>query len=968
MPKPSLIVALVAIMLSAGLAAAQPAVQAVRAATVPALDGKLDDACWAAATPCDRFLINNTDQPAQWTTSVRVLFDDTTLYVGARCAEPDIASLKTEALPRDNGDVFRTDCLEVMLDPAATQNDYFHIGINASGTIADRACTQGGFVGDMTWDSHSAGASFIGPDYWSCELAIPFAALAITPQVGDTWRLNVCREKKQPAENSSLAAQGAFNIAARFIELRGLTADLSRFRYRIGAPVPSRTVREGKLELTLQVPVTNMTGQARPVIFDTWLTGPSGRVTAATSTITPPVDREQAFTLGPITLSEQGDHEAVLRLADPVTKQPLAFVKAPLGVRFVPLTIRLLEPWYRNCLFATQGLKQVVLEVDVAMDQAAQAGCSMTVAIAPDADGAVGQRPDDAPAAKPLFSRTIKPLPEQVRVSFDAAGLPEARMAIVATLSDAAGKQVASTAIPLRKLPRHPGEVWLGRDMQWYVEGQPFFLNGAWNYAEDFIPEYNAFTGEKPGATLLLDTGIMNDLHYKAKSLREAKLSEADALLIREWIRAKRDNPKLFGYYTSDEPECSSLSAKALEEVYQIIADEDPYHPVIISNDSMEGLKVYARCADINGLHPYPVALKGKPINDLKPVTSFVEGAVAFFADAPHKQTVAYLHQGFNYGDYGAVNNRIPNYLEYRNQNLLALICGARGTIQFNRMVAHYPELYLGMPYLTKELAALEPIMTAPAPPTPPTSDSDQVKLLAKVYAGHLYVLACNADLAAREVKLTLPGVAKLGKQLQVVSEGRTVALQGEAWTDSFGPYECHIYTTAPAPKLATVKQIVAEIAAANAARRKPGNLAFQEFEGDGVVVSASSSYAGKFRRPDNGLWHVVDGVVDTTDHYKVLTWRDDTPDQFPDWLEVKLPQAQKIGRVVVYPFAQSLQDAALEVFDNGQWREVGKLTGQKADPLTFAFAPVTTDRLRVVITATHGPNAIISEVEVYPQ
>lgn len=936
------------------LAHGQLAVQAVRAEAVPALDGKLDDACWSKAPATGTFLINNTDQVAQFGTTVRVVFDDATLYIGARCAEPNVASIKTDPLPRDNGDVWRTDCIEVMLDPARTQNDYFHLAINASGSIADRACTQGGFVGDMTWDSNAAGASFVGPDFWSCELAIPFAALSITPQVGSTWRLNVCREKKQPAENSSLAEQGAFNIASRFVELRGVTADLSRYRYVIGPPVPVRSIKEGQLELTLKVPLRNATGKSAPVLLEAWMIGPSGRVTAAGATIQPAVDQQQTFPLGPLMLAEQGDHETYIRVADPATKQPLAFLKAPLNIRYVPLTIHLIEPWYRNCIFTTQNLKEVKLEVEVALDAATRKGCSMEVAIRAAGGG------------KPRAAQTVKPVNEKTPLSFDAASLPEGRLEIAATLKDAAGKEVAATSIPLRKLRRQPGEVWLGRDLQWHVDGKPFFLNGAWNYPEDFLPEYNAFTGDKPGA-LLLDTGIMNDLFYKAASLREAKLSDADAQTIREWVRAKRDNPTLFGYYTSDEPEVSSISAKTLEEVYQVIADEDPYHPVIISNDSMEGLRVYARCADINGLHPYPVILKGKPVNDLGAVASFTEGAVAFFADAPHKQTVAYLHQGFNYGDYGAVNNRVPNYLEYRNQNLLALICGARGTIQFNRGVAHYPELYLGMPYLTKELAYLEPILVAPSPQAKPTADSDKVKLLAKVYEGQVYLLACNADMTAREVKLSLPGMGR-GKAVQVASEGRTVALQGDAWTDKFGPYEAHIYTTAPAPKLATVRQIVDEIARANAQRRKPGNLAYQEFEGDGVVLSASSNKAGKYQRPDNGLWHVVDGIIDRIDHYHCLTWQDDTDGEFPDWLEIKLPQAHKIGRVVVYPFEQSLKDYAIEVFDNGAWREISKVTGQKGEPTTHTFAPVTTDRVRLVVAGANGKNSMVTEVEVYEQ
>jgi hypothetical protein len=101
-------------------------------------------------------------------------------------------------------------------------------------------------------------------------------------------------------------------------------------------------------------------------------------------------------------------------------------------------------------------------------------------------------------------------------------------------------------------------------------------------------------------------------------------------------------------------------------------------------------------------------------------------------------------------------------------------------------------------------------------------------------------------------------------------------------------------------------------------------------------------------------------------DHYKCLTWQDTTENQGPDWLEVRLPQPQTVGRVVVYPFEQSLKDYAVQVFANGQWQDVAKAVDRKADQAEHAFARVTTDRLRLLVTATHGPIAKVTEIELY--
>lgn len=859
--RPELIVfAGLAGLATTALHAAPTVVEAVRTDRAPTIDGRLDDECWAAARPVTSFLINNTDRPAQYPTAALVMFDDTHLYIGARCSEPAVANIQTRELPRDHDDVFRTDCIEVMLDPGRTRNDFFHFGVNASGAVADEARTQGGFIGDGSWDAPVQAAAFIGEDYWSCEIAIPFYALGLTPAVTDTWHINICREKKQPGENSSIAEQGAFNIASRFVELHGVTADLHRFCYALGTPQPEQKIREGQVDLTLRVPVTNATGEAGARLLDAWLIGPQEQVVAAQATTAVPPGQSETVALGPMAIADQGEYTCYVRVADPVTKQALALSKSALRVQYVPLAIRLVTPWYRDAIFATQNVEQVELDVNVSLEPAALTGTTLEVTVAEAATGTV------------LATQRLDAVATTNRITFAATPLPEARMTLKARLTAVGGELLAETTHPLRKLPRVEGEVWLGRDLNWRVDGELFFLNGAWNYAEDYLPEYNAFTNGGPANVKLLDCRPMNDLYYKCPSMRGDALSEEDAALLREYARQAGRSAQLFAYYVSDEPEVTGTKARVLEQVYAVFADADPYHPVVLSNDSMEGLRAYADCADINGLHPYPVILRDREMNDLSPVAIFTSGAVSFFTDRSHKQTIAYLHQGFNYGDYGAVNNRIPTYQEYRNQNLLALICGAKGIIQYNRMVAHYPELYLGMPHLAREHAYLGPILMAPEAEAQATADSEALRVLVKEYAGQIYILACNADLAGREVTLTVPGLAGRAQRLAVVSEEREVAIAGDAFTDHFGPFEAHVYTTGPAPALTAVDSIVAEIAVANAARRKPGNLAFQEFEGDGVVVTASSNYASRYQRPDTGLWHVVDGVVDTVDHYHCLT------------------------------------------------------------------------------------------------
>lgn len=933
--------------------------EAIRAQISPNMDGKLDDACWQSAKPDKRFTIMNTTDASKFATAVYVLYDDKAIYIGVRCEEPNAASIKAVKTTRD-GAIFQNDCIEIMLDPTHGKNDYYHFAIDASGGIFDRACTQGGYIGDTSWDAEVTAKSFIGDKFWSCEVAIPFYSLGITSKVKSTWGLNVCREKMAPSELSSIAEKGAFNIAGSFVELRGIDVDFSQYCYAIGSPVSRTFVKDGALDVQLDVPVQNETGKDQEALVECWLISPSGKTHVTSTPTALAAGKETSLTAGKFVLVEQGKYTCFVRVSTPKTKQPLAVKRNVLPIEYVPMAIRLVEPWYRDAIFETQQIKEVLLDLELRMKAEELKWATAEVSIR------------EAGGAKPIESKKLADLKEKTRVNFDATKLPQGKLEIAAILKSKDGKTMAETTYALQKLPYKQGEVWLGKDLQWRVDGKPFFMNGAWNHTEDFVPEFNVFTSEMPGEVKLLTCKLMNDIYYKtAKRMQEGKLSAEDLEMCRAIAREFKDKPRFFAYYLSDEPECLGYLAYALEQAYQAVRDEDPYHPIIVSNDSLEGLKNYARCAEINGLHPYPVILKDKRINDLTAVASFVETAQKLFRDSAHKQTIAYLHQGFNYGDESAINNRQPNYLEYRNQDLLAVICGAKGFLQFNRGVAHYPELYIGMPHLTKELAYLGPVVLAPQAAAAPASASKTMKMLLKELDGDLYLLACNAAMEPCEATITMPGASQLAKKLAVISEERNVKVKRDTFTDKFDTFEAHVYTTSKKkPDLLTVKEICCLIDEANQKRKKPGNLVFQMFEGDGVVVRASTN-AGGGRRPENGLWHMVDGVLDMgetggIDPYNNLRWKDTTPNVFPDWLEIQMPAPRRIGRVVVYPFKKSLKDYAVQAFVGGEWKDVDKVAGKNDDMITHTFEPVTTDRIRLWITAANGPHSWVTEVEVY--
>ena len=928
-------------------------VNATRTAAPPAVDGRLDEACWQEASQVTEFRILNSDAPATFKTTARVLYDDSALYLGLVCHEPNPVDILTKDVPFDNGDVFRGDCVEIMLDPGRSRNDYYHFGVNVSGARYDRSVTQSGHVGDDRWNGRWQARTFVGKDFWSCEVAVPFFGLGIAPGTGSTWGINLCREKKRPvAENSSIAEQGAFHVAGRFAPLVGLDADLSRYCYRIDPPATETTVEGGKLRLCVKTSVKNETGGAEPVLVECILIAADGKPMARSAVVRLEPGMTQTHQLEAFVLDTPGEVEYHVRVADPQTKQTLALRSGTLAAEYVPMSIRLVQPWYRDCIFETQKLERVIADVDVRLDKDSLAGCDLRIAVRKQGDAA------------DVVVRTVTEPAPSTRVEFGAADLPYGKLDLVVQLRDKAGKVIEETSHPLQKLPYRKGEVWLGRDRVWRVDGKPFFINGCWGRDKDRNPYFNTYTSSAEGVKHVWCFWCPEAMRQE---FRNDALSESFRQYIREKVQEAVQDPELLILFLWDEPECSAFSAKGLAEAYAIMREIDPYHPVMVCNDSLTGLREYAGSAEINGFHPYPPILKDKPVNDLTEHVVCMDIWDRLYREGQLKQAIAFLHQGFNYGDYGAVNQRVPNYREFRRQNLLNIILGATGIMQFNRSVSHYPELYIGIPHLTRELAYLGRAVVAPTSEVSVTCDHEKARTLLKEVAGDLYLFVCNADMELRDLRVTVPGLGKRASTLRVVSEDRTVSLRGDTLTDAFGTFGTHVYTTSTEDTgLPTVRQIEAEIAAANRARHKSGNLVFQEFEGDGVVLQASSNTSGKFRRPDNALWHVVDGVIATFDHYKSLMWYDATPNEYPDWLEIRVPTAQKVGRVVVYPFERSLRDYAVQAFVDGAWKEMARVSGQSTDEITHRFEPVTTDRVRLWITATNTPLSQVNEVEVY--
>ena len=199
-----------------------PTARAVPAAGPVDVDGRLDEAAWQAADTISGLLQREPDEgaPATETTVVRILYDDTNLYIGieARDSEPEgivARLLERDALTRfgffggltDSPD----DMVGIVLDTFHDGRNAFYFATNALGNQSDALIENEGQNVNADWDGIWDVAARRGPGGWTAELAIPFRTLRFPPHSPQTWGFNVGRAMKRRNEEALWSSWGRDN-------------------------------------------------------------------------------------------------------------------------------------------------------------------------------------------------------------------------------------------------------------------------------------------------------------------------------------------------------------------------------------------------------------------------------------------------------------------------------------------------------------------------------------------------------------------------------------------------------------------------------------------------------------------------------------------------------------------------------------------------------------------------------------
>lgn len=201
-------------------------VRATRATAPVHIDGRLDELAWAAAPAYGAFFQLFPDDGAapNERTEVRVVYSDTTLYVGVTCYDSHPADIVRPLGRRDS--VPPSDLVRVYLDSAGDRRTAAVFVVTAGGVQADALLYDDDQI-TYDWDAVWEGASAIVDGGWSAEVAIPFAILRYPAAPQQAWGFGVEREIGRSHERSAtmLVRRNARGLASRLGTLESIDVE-----------------------------------------------------------------------------------------------------------------------------------------------------------------------------------------------------------------------------------------------------------------------------------------------------------------------------------------------------------------------------------------------------------------------------------------------------------------------------------------------------------------------------------------------------------------------------------------------------------------------------------------------------------------------------------------------------------------------------------------------------------------------
>src|SRR5882762_8791599 len=241
---------------------AAPVVSAVRADRPPTVDGRLDDPMWALAPAVTDLRQTDPDEGAavSESTEVRILYDETAIYIGARLFDRSPTAIVRRLARRDastHSDEFR-----VFLDSYHDRRTAFEFIVNAAGVKKDVLIGDDGDFDDASWDPVWEAATSVDSLGWSAEIRLPLSQLRFWKAQDQVWGAHFVRwiERKQEQALFPFIGKEENGLVSRFADLEGIR--------HVGSPKRLELLPYGVGRGTYRTPRDSGNPFERPASYD----------------------------------------------------------------------------------------------------------------------------------------------------------------------------------------------------------------------------------------------------------------------------------------------------------------------------------------------------------------------------------------------------------------------------------------------------------------------------------------------------------------------------------------------------------------------------------------------------------------------------------------------------------------------------------------------------------------------------
>jgi hypothetical protein len=185
-------------------------IRAVRIVEPLNVDGRLDDGVYTTVPAISDFIQQEPreGEPATEKTDVWILFDDSNIYVSARCWDSHPERAVANEMRRD-ASVTNNENLGIILDTFYDRRNGLLFNANSLGARRDIAVTDeitGNGDWNTVWDARTAKFE----NGWTIEVVIPFKSLRYKDGPNQVWGINIRRTVRWKNELSFLAPVPAF--------------------------------------------------------------------------------------------------------------------------------------------------------------------------------------------------------------------------------------------------------------------------------------------------------------------------------------------------------------------------------------------------------------------------------------------------------------------------------------------------------------------------------------------------------------------------------------------------------------------------------------------------------------------------------------------------------------------------------------------------------------------------------------